>query len=154
MLRYAVESWTTFAAEAERAGLWEQHWKEIAMDQDTIPLVPDYATYAALDQAGMLHVVTGRDAAGTLQAYAVYIVRPHLHYATTMHGLCDVYWLHKDHRRGLEGYRLFQHVEASLRARGVKKVITACKVSFDVSRLFERLHYRETERVWTKVLEE
>jgi hypothetical protein len=151
MLTYQVEAWGDFCKEAEP--LWLTHWAEIAQDQ-TIPLVPDYATYAALDAAGMLHVVTGRDAAGTLQAYAVYLVRPHLHYATTLHGLCDVYWLHPAHRRGLEGYRLFQHVEATLRQRGVKKVITACKTYFDVSPLFTRLGYRETERVWTKVLEE
>lgn len=150
MLRYQVEPWGHFCKDAEP--LWPLHWQEIAQDP-SIPLVPDYATYAALDQAGMLHVVTGRDAAGALQAYAVYLVRPHLHYATTLHGLCDVYWLAPTHRKGLEGYRLFQHVEASLRGRGVKKIITATKVYFDVSRLFERLHYRESERVWSKVLE-
>lgn len=151
MLRYQVEPWGDFCKEAEP--LWTIHWQEIAQDA-TIPLVPDYAAYAALDQAGALHVVTGRDPAGRLQAYWVGLVKGHLHYATTLHALCDVYWLAPAHRRGLEGYRLFQHVEATLRARGVKKIITACKVYFDVSRLFARLHYRETERVWTKVLEE
>lgn len=151
MLTYQVESWPTFAEEA--APLWRLHWAEIAQDKD-IPLVPDYAAYAAFDQAGMLHVVAGRDAGGGLQAYWVGLVHGHLHYATTLHAFCDVYWVHTAHRRGLEGYRLFQHVEATLRARGVQKIITATKVYFDVSRLFERLHYRETERVWTKVLKE
>lgn len=152
MLRYQVEPWGDFCKEAEP--LWTVHWQEIAVDQDTIPLVPDYAAYAALEQAGVLHVVTGRDAGMRLQAYWVGLVKGHLHYATTLHAFCDVYWLAPAHRKGLEGYRLFQHVEASLRARGVKKVITATKVAFDVSRLFERLHYREIERVWTKVFEE
>ena len=151
MLTYRVEPWGDFCKEAE--SLWPIHWAEIAQDPQ-IPLAPDYATYAALEQAGVLHVVTGRDAAGTLQAYWVGLVKGHLHYVTTLHALTDVYWLHPAHRRGLEGYRLFRHVEATLRARGVQKIITATKVYLDVSPLFARLQYRETERVWSKILED
>jgi GNAT superfamily N-acetyltransferase len=149
---YAVEPWPLFAKEAEEAGLWRLHWQEIAQDAD-IPLEPDHATYTALDQAGQLHVVTARAADGTLIGYWVGLIRPHLHYATTLHAFTDVYWLHPAYRRGLAGYRLFQAVERTLARRGVVKVMTATKVYQDVSRLFERLGYRETERQWTKRLD-
>lgn len=152
MLTYSVTPWPEFAVEAQRQGLWEAHWKEIAQDQD-IPLVPEYATYQALYLGGRLHVVTGRDAHGTLCAYWVGLVQPHLHYATTIHALCDVYWLAPAHRKGFEGSRLFKAVEATLRERGVQKIITATKVYLDVSPIFERLGYRLTEKVYTKRLE-
>ena len=152
MLTYAVEPWALFAKEAEEAGLWRLHWQEIAQDAD-IPLVPDHATYSALDQAGQLHVVTARTPDGTLAGYWVGIIRPHLHYATTLHALTDVYWLVPDQRRGIAGYLLFKAVEMTLRKRGVVKVITATKIYQDVSQLFARLGYRETERVFTKRLE-
>lgn len=149
MLTYQVEPWATFAPEA--APLFEQHWKEIALDQDVIPLRVDAAGYETLDAAGMLHVVTVREA-GVLVGYWVGFVKGHLHYRDTLHAHMDVVWLAPAHRKGLAGYRLLQTVERTLRALGVVKIVMGCKLHHDLSRLYARLGYTEIERTWSKVV--
>jgi GNAT superfamily N-acetyltransferase len=151
MLTYQQEPWPGFAEEAR--ALWSVHWGEIALDQETIPLVPDDAGYTALDAQGMLHVVTVRDD-GLLVGYWVGILRPHLHYATTMHAHMDVVWLHPSWRRGLAGYRLLQAVERTVQARagGLVKLLMGTKRHYDLSVLYARLGYTEIERTWSKVL--
>lgn len=151
-LSYSIENWAQYAPDAEK--LWEDHWREVAMDQDRIPLDVDWERYAALDASGNLHIVTARDEQGTLQGYCLAVVTTHLHYKSTVHAQYDVYWLAPVYRRGLTGYRLFQVMERTLKARGVKKLLSACKLSLDVGPLFERMQWRETERTFTKYIGE
>jgi GNAT superfamily N-acetyltransferase len=151
MLTFQQEAWPAFAAEARP--LWDLHWQEIALDQDVIPLVPDHAAYTALDQADVLHVVTAR-AEGQLVGYVVGILKPHLHYATTLHYHMDVLWLHPQWRQGLAGYRLLQAVERTVQQRvgGMVKILLGTKQHYDLSTLYARLGYTEIERTWAKVL--
>lgn len=151
MLTYHVEAWGDFCTEAEP--LWHQHWQEIALDQDVIPLVPDDAAYTALDQAGLLHVVTAR-VDGALVGYVVGILKPHLHYATTPHFHMDVLWLHPTWRKGLAGYRLLQALERTVqqRCQGPVKMLLGTKLHYDLSALYTRLGYTEIERTFAKVL--
>jgi hypothetical protein len=151
-LLYQVEAWSD--CWPEMAPLWPAHWREVATDQATIPLDVDHASYAAFEAAGALHVVTVRDPqrGGQLVGYHLTIVRPHLHYRTTLMGFTDVFWLHPDYRRGPAGLRLFRCVEETLRAKGVQKLFTGTKRSLDLSRLFERLGWTSTEVLFTKYL--
>jgi GNAT superfamily N-acetyltransferase len=151
MLTYQQDDWPTFTAEARP--LWRAHWTEIANHQDVIPLVPDDAAYTALDQAGLLHVVTARDG-GPIVGYVVGILKPHLHYATTPHFHMDVLWLHPQWRKGLAGYRLLQAVERTVQQRvgGLVKILLGTKTHYDLGALYTRLGYTEIERTFAKVL--
>jgi GNAT superfamily N-acetyltransferase len=149
-LRYAVERWATYAPDAEK--LWPLHWEEIALDQSVIPLDVDMDRYASLDAAGQLHIVTARDEGGVLHGYVLYVVMPHLHYKSTLHGFMDVLYLSPVQRKGLAGYRLLQMAEKTLRERGVKKVLMGGKRHYDLAPLYERLGYTEIERHFSKLL--
>jgi L-amino acid N-acyltransferase YncA len=151
MITYQIESWAQYYPDA--ASLWEDHWLEIAHDHEAVPLDVDHNQYVALDHAGHLHIVTARDH-GILVGYHLSIVKPHLHYRSTLHAFVDVYYLAKEYRQGLVGYKLFQIAERTLRELGVRKILSGTKMHKDMSRLFERLGYAETERLWTKVLKE
>lgn len=153
-LSFLVEPWNQALPEMEP--LWAEHYREVARDQAHIPLAPDYATYAELDQRGALHVVTAR-AEGRLAGYLVAVVRPHLHYRTTLHAFFDLYYLSPTHRRGHAGVQLFRAAEQSLKTRGVRKMMTGTKVhtapggrALDVSAIFQRLGWIETERQFGK----
>lgn len=154
MLHYALESWGTYWRDAEP--LWKEHWLEVANDQDTIQLDVDIDRYATLDAQGKLHIVTARDADGQLQGYYLAIADYHLHYKTTLHAYLDVFWLAPAHRRGLAGYKLFQVVQQTLKARGVVKHIQGHKVHVHgtLGTLFERLGYRKIEHVYSTLLQE
>lgn len=150
MIRYEVEKWRDIQGQ-ELEDLLQLHWEEIALNKDTIKLAIDYERYNTLDDAGAFHVVTVRDGTN-LVGYHAAIISPHLHYKNDLMAFSDVYFLRKDYRTGRTGIKLFQFVEQSLKARGVKKIIINTKKHLDMSKLFEYLKYHETEIIFTKVL--
>lgn len=131
--------------------LWGAHFDEVAMDREEVPLCPDIAAYEAMASDGRLHLVVGR-AAGQIVAYHITLVRPGLHNVTTLCGYTDVYYCAPDRRTGRTPVRMFQFVEKTLSARGVKKLFTGTKLSLDAGRLFEFMGWRPTETLYTKVL--
>lgn len=148
---FAVERWATYAPDAE--ALWALHWQEVALTQQEVPMDMDLERYAALDDAGILHIVTGRDD-GRLIAYHTSLVLGHLHYKSTLHSLTDLYWVHPLWRRGTIALKLFGAAHRSLKARGVVKVISGTKLhsGLDMSRLFEFMDYTLAEKSYTKLL--
>lgn len=149
MITYQREEWQDCLAEMEQ--LWPLHWEEVAADKDVIPLEPNYEMYDWIDQNGQLHVVTVR-CDGKLIGYHTSIVRPHLHYKSSLSAFTDMYFIHPDYRKGMVGVKLFKEVEKSLKQRGVQKMFTGTKLSLDMGRLFEHLGWKETERLYTKVI--
>jgi L-amino acid N-acyltransferase YncA len=149
MITYQVERWPDCVAELRE--LWLAHWAEVAMNKDTIKLDPWEAAYVELDRLEQLVIVTVRRA-GELVGYHISIVRMHLHYQATLHAFTDVYYLKPEERQGMAGVRLFSEVERALRARGVQKMFTGTKLSLDMGRIFERLGWTETERLYTKYI--
>jgi len=149
MITYQVETWQ--AVVDEMKSLWPAHWAEVGMDHDAIVLAPDYGLYEYYQNSGSLHLVTVREN-GAIVGYHISIVRPHLHYANDLHGFNDVYYINPAQRKGWVGIRLMKFAEQTLKKRGVKKIIVATKLHLDMGKIFTHLGYRETERVFTKVL--
>jgi N-acetylglutamate synthase-like GNAT family acetyltransferase len=145
----------TFAIETmdqvldDMAWLWDIHWQEIALDKVKVPLNPDVDTFWALEKSGLLLIVTARDGE-KMVGYHVCIVRPHLHYKHSLTAYADMYFVHPDYRQGMTGVRMFKFLEAELRARGVERIYQGTKIHKDMGRLFERLGYKETERLYVK----
>jgi hypothetical protein len=138
----------------EMAPLLRAHWEEIALDHDAVPLDPDWPRYMALTDAGCLSMVTARvGPGGPLVGYHVAIIGGHLHYGSTRHGITDVYYLSPEHRKGFTGIRLFKAVDEEMKRLGVTKRITGTKVHLNMGPVLERLGYRLTEHVYTKILE-
>lgn len=146
---YAVERWRDLRA--EMLPLLVRHWREVALNHADVPLDIDEAGYKRLDDCGSLHIVTVRRD-GLLIGYHVAIVTPHLHYASTLHGITDVYWIAPECRHGVTAMRMFQCVERELKKLGVKKLFTATKLHLDQGPLFERLGYRPVERLYGKII--
>lgn len=146
-LTFATEDWAYVLPEMQL--LWPSHWAEVATHRDRIPLDPDLVSYERMNNAGQLHVTVARHN-GDLAGYVVAIVRPHLHYAHSLSAFYDLYYLAPAHRRGMNGVRLFQAAEVALRKRGVERMFTGTKLSKDATRIFERLGWIETERLFVK----
>lgn len=131
--------------------LLRAHYLEIAHYQD-IELKPSKADYAALAEAGALRCYTGRiDAA--LVAYAVFFVRPNLHYSGSLQAYQDVLYLAPDKRRGLAGVRLIRYAEKCLAQDGVQVVHHHAKLKTDFGRLLERIGYEPMDAIWVKRLD-
>lgn len=143
--------WERFHAIAhELPPLFAEHWRELALNRDTIPLDPDFDKYYRLDIEGTLQVLTARVAGGQLVGYVFLLVGPHLHYKSTLWGHADMYWLDPMYRQGWAGVRLFKALIAGARALGVVNLTLATKMHFmdnRVTKLLQRLGFKPIETV-------
>ena len=146
---YQTEPWCEFKKDA--VDLFVRHWKEIALNHESVPLDIDHERYDALAEVGALHILTVRRD-GVLIGYHAAIISGHLHYKSTLHGITDVYWIAPEHRHGITGLRMFQAVEREMKKLGVRKLFTATKLHLDQGSLFEYLGYRPVERLYAKLI--
>lgn len=147
MLTAQVENLT--ARLEEMKSLFPEHWEELALNKDKVPLDPQYDIYLARDACGeVLFVTLRRD--GELKGYFVGFVSPGLHYRSCLTLTMDIFWTHPDIRGGSAGLRLFKAVEREARRRGVHRVFYGSKNHKDASRLFAALGCEPVETYHSK----
>lgn len=95
-------------------GLIEQHWAEVSRHRDKRPLSVRWAIYHALDEKGILRLLTAR-LGGKLIGYAAYFFDPHIHYGETPNAACDAIFVQKEHRRTGAGPRMIDIAEEKFR---------------------------------------
>lgn len=153
------ESQVSFCVEALRDELenlkpmFPAHFAELALNQDKVPLDPQYGIYLAREDRGEVLFVAMRDR-GVIAGYFVGFVAPGLHYQTCLTLTMDIFWVHPDHRGNGSGYRLFKFVEQEARNRGVQRLFVGSKLHKDASWLFQKLGYTEVERYYSAWLGE
>ena len=126
------------------------HYKELALNQDKVPLSPRYDIYLNREEAGELVFVTMRDV-GELVGYFLGFIQPGLHYSTCLTCQMDIFYIRQDKRgNALPGVRLFRAVEAELKRRGVQRWFVGSKCKADASALFEFLDFERVEVFYTK----
>jgi GNAT superfamily N-acetyltransferase len=131
--------------------LLEQHWQEIALNQDKIKLNPDWEAYADLDAAGVAKAFTAR-CDGILVGYFVVFCKKNIHYKDHIFAVNDVIYLHPDYRRGMVGIKLIKFAEKCLADDGVSVLVVNTKTHRPFDAVLERLKFGLTERVYTKYI--
>lgn len=150
MITFMVEKWAD--CWREMAPLWDSHHAEVAIHHEEVPLDPDVAEYARLCANGQLCIVVAR-MEGRIIGYFLSIIKPHLHYRTTLHAFTDVYYVLPEYREGTGcGIKLFKETERVWIARGVVKAFTATKLHLDMSAILLRMHWEHTEHTFCKLL--
>lgn len=128
------------------------HWRELALYQDVIPLDPDWTAYQRAEAAGMMKVFTARQG-GALVGYTIFFVVPrHMHYAHRW-AKNDIVWIMPDLRNGRVSVGLFRYAEKCLREDGPIVVYIETKESHpDLALLLGRLGYNLTGHGFSKRL--
>ena len=147
-VEYHVEDW--FDSLTELRKIFDEHWQEIALDHDTIKLEPDYLSYANLAMQDALHLVVAR-AGGKIVGYHLSIIKPHLHYKSSLTCFTDVFFLKKSYRTGLVGYKLLKFFRDSVKERGVQKIYLSMKLTHEIGPLLDRLGFKAIERTYSLV---
>lgn len=143
MLTTHIESFEERLPELQE--LLPQHYEELALNKDLVPLDPQYDVYVGRERRGELLFVTMREA-GALVGYYIGFIAPGLHYRTCLTATMDIFYIRPDKRgAGLPGVRLFRTVEKELVRRGVQRWFVGSKVHADASALFERLGFGRVE---------
>lgn len=135
------------------------HWQEVGLDHDAVPLAPDWVHYRDMEKQGIFRIVAMRDA-GLLIGYSAFFVNRHLHYRHTLHAVNDYFWLSPERRRGWAGVRLFRDSERLMQGLGVVKmmyhikphVMLGATKSGTAGDILLRLGYRHAEDCYSKIL--
>ena len=138
----------------DMATLVEDHWREVALYRDAVPLDPDVERYRGLERAGRLVILTAREA-GALVGYSVFLVHNHLHYRQCKVASNDLLFLRQDRRAGSGlGIRLIRESEKALAALGVDRITWHVKAGNDWSDILARMGYDMEEKIMGRLLKE
>ena len=143
-------------ADPDFTPLMLDHWEELGVHKDQMPLDPDWDEYMAADDKGYFRIWTARD--GTmLVGYLGFWIRPHAHYRSTLTAVEDLYMLSPAYRKGMTGYRMFSTAIEALRERGVKRAFFHDKVHFEtqrggVGKLLRRMGFIHTDNLYSMML--
>lgn len=156
--RYTVQ-WETLddIMDTQLVTLLVENYAEIETDQDVIPLDPDMGRAYALEEMGVLRIMTLRWR-GVIVGYNAFHVTPHMHSRAVSIAVNDVLFVHPHHRaRG--GLLLLRVAERALKAVGVARIHYATKVHAEIGRrghktgdLLAKLGYRHDEESYSKLL--
>ncbi|MHA3059908.1 GNAT family N-acetyltransferase [Acinetobacter sp. ANC 4636] len=129
------------------------HYQELALNQDKVPLSPQFDKYIAAERRGELLFVVLRNA-GEMIGYFIGFISPALHYSTCLTCQMDIFYVHLDHRGNGAGFQLFKFVEDQLKKRKVQRMFVGSKMHKDASWLFEKLGYKPVETYYSTWLGE
>lgn len=124
------------------------HYQELALNQDKVPLSPQFDKYIAAEHRGELLFVVLRNA-GQMAGYFIGFIAPGLHYSTCLTCQMDIFYVHPDHRGNGAGFQLFKFVEDQLKKRKVQRMFVGSKMHKDASWLFEKLGYKPVETYYS-----
>ena len=124
------------------------HYKELALNQDKVPLSPQFDKYVATEKQGGLIFVTLRST-GQMVGYFIGFIAPGLHYSTCLTCQMDIFYVLPEHRGSGAGFQLFKFVEQQLKKRGVQRMFVGSKMHKDASWLFEKLNYTPVETYYS-----
>lgn len=128
-----------------------EHWKEVALNQDTIALNPDWDAYLDLEEKGLLKVFTAREE-GILVGYFVAICRNHIHYKDHLFAYNDVVYLKPEYRSTGVGPSLITFAENCLKDDGVSVLVVNTKRHKPFDSLLDRLGFTHIENIYSKLL--
>lgn len=131
--------------------LFQKHWEELALNKDTRPLDPDYASYIMLSGLQIVRVFTVR-LDKKIVGYSIWFINKHMHYQTWLYALSDVYWLDPDQRKTGVSYDFFFKIEDWLKSIGVKSILIQDKIEHSHAKFFNQLGYKPIEQNYEKVI--
>lgn len=130
--------------------MFPAHYEELCVTKE-FPLEPDYDAYRRIADAGQLVCIVCMDDKEVV-GYIVFIVQPHLHYKSCLTAFEDIYYLKPEYRKGRTGIKMFKFAEDVLKSVKVNRIIMHTKTHMDNSKLFEYLGYKNSDKLFTKIL--
>ena len=99
--------------------IFPEHWAELAVFKDRMPLAPQFSEYVTRERTGRLFLATVRRD-GRIVAYYTAQVAPGFHYGSTLCAHMDMMYIVASERGQGLALPLFRCVEREMRRRGVQ----------------------------------
>lgn len=147
MITAQVESLTDCLEEIKP--LLPIHWRKLALNQEEVPLDPQFEIYLQRDARGEVMFVSLRDA-GRMVGYWVAFIAPGLHYKTCLTHTMDIWNMLPEYETGHSALVLFRAVEKEIKRRGVNRSFIGEKLHKPSGRLFKAFGYEPVETYYSK----
>ena len=147
---FTLEKFKDYIDEIEP--ILKHHWKELARNQDRVPMDIDYSKYKLLDDMGLLHSVIARDEDGNVIGYFISFVQPHIHYASTTFAMNDVLYVKPDMRHTGLALKMFKWAEEDLKGLGVDVMTLHVKSDKMFASLCKEFGAERTEIMYSKFI--
>jgi hypothetical protein len=147
-VKFQRESLDEWLADAHK--ILPQHYEE-ASDVENDILNVDWDGYQALQEQGLLHVITGRNEQGELVAYWMGTIGPHGQTKHIVSSFDQAFWVRKDYR-GITVLRLYKFLEQYYEELGVERSYHLVKPhKHRLDGIIEKLGYKHTDSLYMKV---
>ena len=148
MLSTAIEPFMENVTELQT--LLGLHYRELALNQDKVPLSPQWHAYAQREADGQLVYVTLRDD-GRLIGYIILFVAPGLHYSTCLTAHMDILFVNPRYRNGSTRgvMMMLDAAKAELKRRGVQRWFMGTKIHKDIGAVFKRRGFEPVETIYS-----
>lgn len=131
----------------------KDHWAEVALNKEEVPLDVDLSRYKQLEDLGILDIFTARDGKDLVGYCITFTMKSHQHKSTLASNV-DSFYIRPSHRGKMAGTRLVSFTEDCLKSKGSKYLAHHVKTANDFSPLLIRKGYKESERIYTKYIGE
>ena len=149
--RYTYARIPVGTAIGELQGLAAREYDEVGQ-KDLDHLNIDWKRYCELDAAGKLATFIAKRN-GVIVGYAAFVVQTHIHYCDALVAANSAVYVVPEARIGRVALKLLRYGEIGLKAQGVQKIYYHVKQEKDFGRLLEHLGYRDSERLFAKVVQ-
>lgn len=150
MITASVERLTDVLPELQ--ALFDTHYKDLALNQDQVPLDPMYDDYLQRDaQERILLVSLRKD--GQMIGYFVSFIAPSLHYKTCLTCTMDIVYVMPEHRgNGMSMIRMLKVAKQECKRRGVQRWFVGSKLHKDIGRIYEAFGFQPVETYYSMML--
>lgn len=129
-----------------------KHWKELAVNQDTVFLEPDIEKYSILQENNILYNVVAYDD-DVIIGYSVLLIQPHLHYMSTTYASVNIIYVDEKYRNKTIGARLLLETETLAKEKGANVILHHAKPHVPmIIKPLEKLGYNLYEHVYGKYM--
>lgn len=150
MTTYQIENWIEFYPDC--IALFEEHEAELGEGNPKMPLDPAYDAWRAMDQMGVLSIMTAR-VDDKLVGYCLFVLSANLKSRNVLCAEQKLWFVTKSHRRGGIGIKLFtKSVEFLKNFREVKNIYPHRWTTVDsevLDKFFKSLGAVEIERQYS-----
>jgi len=149
MVTFQLESLDTFLSSTYNIlnEIWESDWK----DSDS-PLIINHDKFIELEKNGVLKIIIGRDETKDLVTFWGGLLAPSLFTAGKLVCYGNFYWMSKAYN-GFTFIRLMKFVDNYLVEQKVQQSYLEAKLTNKAQKLLEKVGYKPTGTIMTKVYE-
>ena len=148
-IAYSIEDYSDALIEEVWSTL-EEHRVELSKYED-MKLNPNNKVYLALQEAGMVKIITAREiATGKIVGYACYIIQPNLHYCDFLYANQDLFYVTQEKRGSRIAVNLLKISESVLKECNVSIIAQHAKLTNKFGKLLELSGYNLAEKIYHK----